>query len=181
MRVLATILLMLIAQSSLAVAEWETRWLPDQDNSEVVVYMHYTFQNPMVCGEVLALACNHLADPDDPIEVSTKECLIYIERIVGPPTMEQLVVLGEKYITCIRGQWDPVTKTWEHNFTSVALVVSYDDPDKRSVVTGSKRVVKGNPSAISIAPIRGFPSAELRKHYGHEVLHSIRGRWHGDD
>jgi len=184
MRILTALFLVLVAQiaTAAAVPKWKTLWTPDQDNHEVVVYMNYTFESPMKCGKTpKALACTYLADPDDPIRVTTRECLISIERITGPPTEDQLIELGDKLIACLRGQWFPDTNTWEYNFTSVALVVNYDDPDKESVVTGNKREVQGNPCGTSIAPIRGKPNRELRRIYGHEGLHCIVGRWHGND
>jgi hypothetical protein len=161
--------------------DWRTLWTPNQDNREVVAYFHYTYQMPVPCGEHQnAKACAHLADPRVKITVLATECIIHVERINALPTDDQLVDYGEKIIGCIRGRWLSATGTWEYNRVSVALVVEYGDTHLPAETPGGKRAVVGDPCGITIEPFKKNekPSRDLKKSYGHETLHCIRGSWH---
>lgn len=186
-KLLITLFTVLLSFSAMAKDElyWKKTWNPTLDMHEVVVYMNYTYQHPVPCGDIPnAIACSGPPDPRiTSIQITAPECVIHVDRVDDLPWRSQLIKYGEKMIECLRGRWSSANHSWERNFLefrAIALVIKYDNSNLPSRLTGRQITVAGDPCGITIAPFKQNerPSRDLKESYGHETLHCIRGRWH---
>jgi hypothetical protein len=155
-----------------------TDWHPTTTIRDVVVRMHWTFQDPVPCGKHKnALACATIPRRGDVLRPG-RVCVITHPGFSSKPSTQDSIVLGRLLDGCLTAAGGTKMVMGEKVITSAnTMLISFKQGEPNFQATD--RYFKAVSCGISVVPRMGDDlDEETAYRWGHELTHCWRGSYH---